>query len=131
MKTSKCRVAHETNAYQRKQDQPEDSAAVEEARETLERIDILAGRMMDGEVFTERGRIDGCTMHYSLEKSDYIEDPSYSHIESLLANNNDFKDAVIKLRIIMREACREEAALYLNADLEALRNMADSDGDGA
>jgi hypothetical protein len=66
-------------------------------------------------------------IEYSLRRCEHFEHPDYEQIEADMANpDSDMLKtaaAVTRLREIMLEGCRNEAALFLGYNLEYLRNQ--------
>jgi hypothetical protein len=99
------------------QDNYTEADAADAARETLETINEMAAQMMAGREFVrpQPSKNYPWSARASLARSGYHENPEYKSIEIDLASGQTFVLAVQRLRAIMLQSCREEAAWFLLA----------------
>jgi hypothetical protein len=112
------------NKYQAELDsqQGNEFKLAEAAKETLMAIDEIAGQMMQGVIFIKPGRNPKYPIRFGREESDYQDDPEYPDIIQGIANRL-YSTGGEKLVKLMKRYCRDEAAFYLDADIDELESL--------
>jgi len=123
-------VEAETNAYLDKQAELNEQAEINKeelaqaAFETLQAIDVLADRMMQGQKYYSPKDENGFRSEYSLQAAAYTDDDAYISIELRIAQCQDVLIAAYDLKQLMFKYCREEAAMYLGTKICRLEEEA-------
>lgn len=105
-------------------DEAEKDLDRETAADQLVKTRQVADEMMKGHKFYRSARISSLQLihtEYSRRMIDYKDSPDYEHTEDMIAAG-DAAEGAIKLRQLIYRCCLQEAANYLNFDLDKIED---------